>query len=187
MCRTNSLVSVFRWSSSHLHNLKALDDEDVGSENKKDLSVQTELPNADFLLIQVPIDKYSLSEQFSFNRKQEVWDRFFASALMFRLRPRFRHFVADVSKQSWGFNFCTGSSGLFLASRYPILDVEYFPFDNRKRNWQAFISYGMIMAKVDLGTEGDGKRRVGYFANLHCMAYQEKQDQVIQMVLSVFE
>jgi hypothetical protein len=28
--------------------------------------------------------------------------------------------------------------------------VEYLPFENKKNNWQAFISYGLIMAKVDL-------------------------------------
>jgi len=41
-------------------------------------------------------------------------------------------------------------SGLFLASRFPFLAVEYLPFENKKSNWQAFISYGLIMAKVDL-------------------------------------
>ncbi len=31
----------------------------------------------------------------------------------------------------------------------------------------------MIMVKVDLGkSNDDSTRKVGYFANLHCMAYQ---------------
>ena len=41
--------------------------------------------------------------------RQEVWDRFFAAALIWRLRSRFKYFVVDISKQALGWNFCTGS------------------------------------------------------------------------------
>ena len=90
----------FSWDGGHIHNLNQLDDNNNSRQHKKDLSIRTELPDADILLF------------------QEVWDRFFAAALIYRLRPRFRHFVVDVSKQALGWNFCTGSKSLYQSCTY---------------------------------------------------------------------
>ena len=67
-----------------------------------------------------------------------------------------------------------------VASRYPILAALFSPFTNKKPfSWQMLISYGVIVVKVDLGGCGQGRRRrIGFLANLHLMAFQGKEDQV---------
>ncbi len=69
---------------------------------------------------------------------------------------------------------------MFIASRYPILEVAFVPFKAKFRNWQAFISYGVVMAKVDLTgnrvLQAKERRKVGYLACLHLMAYQRDED-----------
>ena len=72
------------------------------------------------------------------------------------------------------------ASGLMVASRYPILAALFSPFTNKKPfSWQMLISYGVIVVKVDLGGCGKGRRRrIGFLANLHLMAFQGKEDQV---------
>lgn len=40
---------------------------------------------------------------------QEVWDRFFATILMQKLKYKFNHFVVDVSTQKFGSQLCMGS------------------------------------------------------------------------------
>ena len=67
------------------------------------------------------------------------------------------------------------ASGLMFGSRYPILAAHFEPFKNKKPlSWQMLISYGVLAVKVDLGTDANGKRRVGFVANLHLMAFQVK-------------
>ncbi|TRY67707.1 hypothetical protein TCAL_02291 [Tigriopus californicus] len=112
---------------------------------------------------------------------QEVWDRFYAGSMVQVLKDQgFQCFIMDISRQSWSGNYCTGSSGLMLASRYPILEAKFIPYRN-KRSWQKFISYGALLAKVDLGRKTlNGRREVGYLGDLHTMAYQEKENQIEQ-------
>ena len=59
------------------------------------------------------------------------------------------------------------ASGLMIASRYPILEAEFYACKYKRSFWQQAICYGIIMAKVDLG-----QGNVGYISNLHNVAYQ---------------
>ena len=59
------------------------------------------------------------------------------------------------------------ASGLMIASRYPILAVDFHVCRHKRSLWQKPICYGIIMAKVELF---GGK--VGFLANLHNVAYQ---------------
>ena len=148
----------------------------------KDASVMSEWPEVDFFLF------------------QEVWDRYNASAIAEALSEKIgdrkqmcKYFIQDVARQDLWNNFCTGSktlvivfkctsckprnsffsgSGLMICSRYPLEEISFVPFENKK-SWQRFISYGALMAKVRLGD-----RKVGYLMNLHTMAYQEKENQI---------
>ena len=61
------------------------------------------------------------------------------------------------------------ASGLMIASRYPVLEVNFKPMIYTNSLWQRAICYGVIMAKLDLGNGN-----VGYIANLHNVAYQVK-------------
>ena len=63
------------------------------------------------------------------------------------------------------------ASGLMIASRYPIMEVSFHPTTHKRSLWQHAICYGIIMAKVDLGSQ-----KVGYMANLHNVAYQGTED-----------
>ena len=77
-------------------------------------------------------------------------------------------------------------SGLFIASKYPFLEVSFIKFEVENRSlWMKLIDYGCIMAKVDLGRDSDGQRRVGFIANLHMMAYQGKFDLVISFFIKI--
>jgi hypothetical protein len=101
-----------------------------------------------------------------------------------------------------------------IASRFPILAARYVPFTNKK-SWQKLISYGCVMIKVDLdyrkilviifgviAVEGkkhdvvfwlifkkapNEKRRIGFLANLHLMAYQGKENQIGEALNLVHE
>ena len=59
-----------------------------------------------------------------------------------------------------------------IASRYPILAVDFHVCRHKRSLWQKPICYGIIMAKVELS--GSGK--VGFLANLHNVAYQGDED-----------
>ena len=93
---------------------------------------------------------------------QEVWDRFFTYKLVQSLYPEFKHFVVDVAHHSWKSNHYFGTSGLMIASRYPIMEVKFHVCRHKRYNtWQQPICYGVIMAKVDLGD-----KKVGFIANV---------------------
>jgi hypothetical protein len=64
-----------------------------------------------------------------------------------------------------------------LVSKYPFLDVHFYNFKEKgHKSWSKLIDYGVVMAKVDLGNDPKTtRRRVGYFANLHMMAYQVRR------------
>ncbi|XP_023344322.1 sphingomyelin phosphodiesterase 5 isoform X1 [Eurytemora carolleeae] len=101
---------------------------------------------------------------------QEVHERIFALILILLLRNRYSNFIFDIGENSWNINRFMMSSGLFVASKYPVLDAEFFPF-TQKKSWQSYISYGVLVFKVDLGNN-----RVGIISNLHTVAYQGKDD-----------
>jgi sphingomyelin phosphodiesterase 3 len=63
-----------------------------------------------------------------------------------------------------------------IASRYPILDVNFYSARHKNSFWQQAICYGIVMAKVDLGQNSDGQIVVGYISNLHNVAYQGEHD-----------
>ena len=111
---------------------------------------------------------------------QEVFDRSLGLSLVARLRSKYSHFVLDVGNHSIHNNFCLLSSGLMVASRFPLLQAKFVPF-KEKRGFQWTISYGVLLCKVDLG-----ERRVGILANLHAVAFQGKE-QLIKEALTLVE
>jgi len=97
---------------------------------------------------------------------QEVTDRFFALALISMLRKHYSHFIFDIGVNSLKTNLFLANSGLMIASKYPVLKVQFKPF-TKKKGWQKGVSYGVVICKLDLG-----HNNVGILANLHTMAYQ---------------
>ncbi len=84
--RLSNILNAFDRTEKIKHNL-VKDDSNV----KRDFITEF-FPDADFMLL------------------QEVWDRFFAAAVIYRLRKKgFSHFVTDVARQAFHTNLCTGS------------------------------------------------------------------------------
>ena len=97
---------------------------------------------------------------------QEVTDRFFALALISMLRKHYSYFVFDVGNHALQTNMYLMTSGLMIASKFPILSVKFEPFSSKK-GWQRAVSFGVVICKLDLGGSN-----VGILANLHTMAFQ---------------
>ncbi|XP_060118916.1 sphingomyelin phosphodiesterase 5-like [Heteronotia binoei] len=124
-------------------------------------------PNADFLCL------------------QEVFDQDAAACLLQSLGPYYEHIIYDVG--FYGFICCSAlkwlsclklcsywkrlncfkllNSGLFLASRYPVLAVQYHCYPNGK-NVDALSAKGLLCVQVQLGV-CQGQRIVGYMYCTH--------------------
>ncbi|KAJ8247444.1 hypothetical protein GJAV_G00246460 [Gymnothorax javanicus] len=100
---------------------------------------------------------------------QEVFDRQATVKLKQQLHHYFPFILSDVGHYAWKgccSRFKFFNSGLFLASQYPILDVEYHCYPNG-RGEDAFASKGVLFVKVQVGKSSQGERVVGYIACTH--------------------
>ncbi|XP_067148668.1 sphingomyelin phosphodiesterase 5-like [Apteryx mantelli] len=102
---------------------------------------------------------------------QEVFDPGAAALLRRQLGRSFEHIVYDVG--AYGLRGgCGGlkvfNSGLFLASRYPVLAVQYHCYPNGARE-DAFSAKGLLSVQVLLGS-ARGQRIVGYISCTHLQA-----------------
>ncbi|XP_043937275.1 sphingomyelin phosphodiesterase 3 [Protopterus annectens] len=104
---------------------------------------------------------------------QEVFDKRSAEKLKDQLHQYFEYILYDV-----GVYACQGccsfkflNSGLFFASRYPILDADYHCFPNGKGS-DSLAAKGALFAKVQVGTTPQDQRIVGYVSctHLHALA-----------------
>ncbi|XP_045614422.1 sphingomyelin phosphodiesterase 5 isoform X2 [Procambarus clarkii] len=105
---------------------------------------------------------------------QEVFERVIGVTLIKQLKQKYPFIIYDVGRHCMETNyFCLGS-GLFLASRYPVLEACFHPFTYCTK-FGKFLSYGMLLTKLDLGLlkkRNEELHAVGYVANLHTQAYQ---------------
>lgn len=90
---------------------------------------------------------------------QEVFDQDAASHLLRLLGPRFEHIVYDVGTYGLLLPGCSAlkllNSGLFLASRYPVLAVQYHCYPNGTGE-DAFSAKGLLCAQVRGGSGEQG-------------------------------
>ncbi|XP_019110661.2 sphingomyelin phosphodiesterase 5 [Larimichthys crocea] len=105
---------------------------------------------------------------------EEVFDKRAAQKLTQLLRPVFGHILYDVGVYACqppcgcsSFKFF--NSGLFLASRFPVLEAQYRCFPN-SRGEDALAAKGLLSAKVLIGQNKNQKRVVGYFNCTHLHA-----------------
>lgn len=105
---------------------------------------------------------------------EEVFDKRAAQKLTQALRPVFGHILYDVGVYACqppcrcsSFKFL--NSGLFLASRFPVLEAQYHCFPN-SRGEDALAAKGLLSAKVLIGQSSKQKRVVGYFNCTHLHA-----------------
>ncbi|CAL1547666.1 unnamed protein product [Lymnaea stagnalis] len=108
---------------------------------------------------------------------QEAWSSYHNPTLMQELHKVFPYIIHDAGVHSYENNLFFLNSGLLIASRHPIVAVDFKPFVNFVKHGR-LLSNGLLMAKVVIGREKSEKRHVGYIFNTHLQSYQGK-DQII--------
>ncbi|XP_023680120.1 sphingomyelin phosphodiesterase 5 [Paramormyrops kingsleyae] len=108
---------------------------------------------------------------------EEVFDKQAAAKLSETLSPVFGHILYDVGVYAcWPPGCCTAfkflNSGLFLASRYPFLQAQYFCFPNG-RGEDSLAAKGLLTAKVLIGQNQRQKNVVGYVNCTHLHAPED--------------
>ncbi|KAK6491278.1 sphingomyelin phosphodiesterase 5-like [Huso huso] len=103
---------------------------------------------------------------------QEVFDRRAAQKMKDILSPTFSHMLYDVG--AYAFHGCCSSfkffnSGLFFASRYPVLDAAFHCYPNGKGE-DALAAKGLLCVKVQVGRNHQAKNIVGYVNCTHLHA-----------------
>nr|XP_033793559.1 sphingomyelin phosphodiesterase 3-like isoform X1 [Geotrypetes seraphini]XP_033793564.1 sphingomyelin phosphodiesterase 3-like isoform X1 [Geotrypetes seraphini]XP_033793569.1 sphingomyelin phosphodiesterase 3-like isoform X1 [Geotrypetes seraphini] len=101
---------------------------------------------------------------------QEVFDKRAATTLRSILSPYFEHILYNVGV--YGLLGCSDfkffNSGLFLASRYPVLSAQYHHYPNGCGE-DALAAKGLLCVKVQLG-EIQGQQLIGYLNCTHLHA-----------------
>ncbi|XP_043973568.1 sphingomyelin phosphodiesterase 5 isoform X2 [Gambusia affinis] len=105
---------------------------------------------------------------------EEVFDKRAAKKLSNALKPLFGHILHDVGVYACqppcrcsAFKFF--NSGLFMASRFPVLEAQYHWFPN-SRGEDALAAKGLLSTKVLIGQNQKQKKVVGYFNCTHLHA-----------------
>ncbi|XP_008283930.1 sphingomyelin phosphodiesterase 5 isoform X2 [Stegastes partitus] len=105
---------------------------------------------------------------------EEVFDKRAAQKLTDALKPVYGHILYDIGVYACqppcgcsSFKFF--NSGLFLASRFPVLEAQYHCFPN-SRGEDALAAKGLLSAKVLIGQNQKRQRVVGYFNCTHLHA-----------------
>ncbi|XP_053460916.1 sphingomyelin phosphodiesterase 3 [Nycticebus coucang] len=108
---------------------------------------------------------------------QEVFDKRAATKLKDQLHGYFEYILYDIGV--YGCHSCRCcycfkivNSGLFFASRYPIMDVAYHCYPNGKGS-DGWASKGALFLKVQVGSTPQDQRIVGYIACTHLHALPE--------------
>ena len=145
----------------YISNCNVIEESEFGIEGKRDCTIIQQWPeNIDFVCL------------------QEVWDRLSAITLMTRMRHKFNHFLTDICQDLGNSNHIYRSSGLFVASRYPILETKVEFFDP-VAFYQKVFSHAFVFVKFDLNSlTTDNKSEtnlVGYLANVHLPAYENEE------------
>nr|XP_015213133.1 PREDICTED: sphingomyelin phosphodiesterase 3 isoform X1 [Lepisosteus oculatus]XP_015213134.1 PREDICTED: sphingomyelin phosphodiesterase 3 isoform X1 [Lepisosteus oculatus]XP_015213135.1 PREDICTED: sphingomyelin phosphodiesterase 3 isoform X1 [Lepisosteus oculatus]XP_015213136.1 PREDICTED: sphingomyelin phosphodiesterase 3 isoform X1 [Lepisosteus oculatus] len=105
---------------------------------------------------------------------EEAFDRRAARRLKDILSPFFGHVLYDVGL--YGFQGCSSfkffNSGIFFASRYPILEASFHCFPNG-RGEDSLASKGVLSVKVLVGQTQRLKNAVGFFNCTHLHAPED--------------
>ncbi|KAI1886199.1 hypothetical protein AGOR_G00211530 [Albula goreensis] len=104
---------------------------------------------------------------------EEVFDKRAAVKLVKSLGPLFGHILYDVGVYACQTPGCCSAfkffnSGLFLASRYPVLEAQYHCYPNGSGE-DAFAAKGLLSAKM-LICQNQSQNMVGYFNCTHLHA-----------------
>ena len=95
-----------------------------------DVSISTELPPVDFLLLQ-----------------EACWMKEISEKLKNKLHKHYPYIVYEAGCQGLHYNMFFTGSGVMIASKYPILNAEFKPFEDSIRK-DLVTCKGLLMAKV---------------------------------------
>ncbi|CAH1778654.1 unnamed protein product [Owenia fusiformis] len=105
---------------------------------------------------------------------QETWNKGAARSFARELHRYFPFIIYDAYVHGWTINKLSGTSGIMIASKHPILDAKFEHFKSSVSQ-DVLSSKGLLMVKVDLGLKsGTNKRVVGYASTTHMQAYQNQ-------------
>ena len=94
----------------------------------------------------------------------------------FQIRKGFRVFTTTIFMSVY--RFLLSASGLFVASKFPVLDTEV-GFFAPVAFYQKIFAHAYLLVKLDLGIFGensaDEKKLVGYLATTHLPAYENEK------------
>ncbi|ELW50361.1 Sphingomyelin phosphodiesterase 3 [Tupaia chinensis] len=128
--------------------------------------------NLDFLCLQEVFDKRAAAKLK--DQRQGVLEKRAPAKLKDQLHGYFEYILYDVGV--YGCPSCCRfkflNSGLFFASRYPIMDVAYHCYPNGQ-SFDALASKGALFLKVQVGSTPQDQRIVGYIACTHLHAIAE--------------
>ena len=143
-------------------NCTILEDNQITTKGKRDSAVIEKWPEGvDFVCL------------------QEVWDRLSAISLIFKMRNKFKHFLTDICQDPGNSNYYFRSSGLFVASKYPIMETTTEFFDPIAF-YQNVFTHAYVFLKVDLSSVDPGNAKlVGYIANTHLPSYESENSRNI--------
>ncbi|XP_076470303.1 sphingomyelin phosphodiesterase 5-like [Babylonia areolata] len=117
---------------------------------------------------------------------QEVADWSYNKLLRKELHKVFPYILHDVGVWSVKTNYFMYNSGLMLASRHPVLDVDFKCYP-RSVSQCLLISKGLLMVKVLIGEETDSRRQVGYVYTSHLQAYQGQEPVLLSQLDNIVE
>ncbi|KAG7164617.1 Sphingomyelin phosphodiesterase 3-like [Homarus americanus] len=117
---------------------------------KRENIVQSKLPEVDVIIL------------------QEVLERSRAKQLIKYFESKYPYCIYDVSVHSMTTNLCAVGSGLFLASRYPVLEATFHPFTYKTH-------YGIFLDLGILTENSEAVRGVGYVTNIHTQLEEVRQ------------
>ena len=148
-------------TSHYAPNCSILEGSHFSTEFKRDSAIIEEWPdNVDFVCL------------------QEVWDRLSAITLIFKLCSQFKFFLTDICQDLGNSSHLFRTSGLFIASRYPVLEtkVEFF---QPVAFYQRIFAHACVFVKLDLSSlnksSSNDSQLVGYLANVHLPAYENEK------------
>ncbi|KAH9503476.1 hypothetical protein Btru_068020 [Bulinus truncatus] len=104
---------------------------------------------------------------------QEAWSSYQNKLLMKQLHKVFPYIVHDAGVHSYSNNAFFLNSGLLIASKHPIVAVDFKAYSNFVKHGR-LLSNGLLMTQLVLGSSKTN-RNVGFVFNTHLQSYQGKE------------
>lgn len=106
----------------------------------------------------------------------EVFDRTAAKIVITKLQKHFNYIIYDIAERPC---FVPCNSGLLLASKYPIADVQFHKYGAHEGS-DSMACKGILLIKLKIGNLNDGTPIVGFISQTHIQARVSPQSNKFQ-------